>query len=80
MREPPKIFLSYPASEIKRVNYVSDYMTKRGLETWYAAKNLYGLEFGPKEIVNAIKNCNAFDNFYRFRTRQYTFQSVCNFV
>ncbi|MBR0079089.1 MAG: toll/interleukin-1 receptor domain-containing protein [Synergistaceae bacterium] len=69
----PKLFLSYPASEIKLVQHVSDYMNNYGLDTWFAAQNLPGLEFWPKEIVESIKNCDAFVIFFNKKADDSTY-------
>ena len=55
-----KIFLSYSSNDIKLVKHLAGYLEKRGLETWYAPRNIPPGSDWPRAIPPAIERCAAF--------------------
>ena len=55
-----KIFLSYFSNDIKLVKHLAGYLEKRGLETWYAPRNIPPGSDWPRAIPPAIEKCAAF--------------------
>lgn len=58
-QDKPLIFISYPSEREELVKYLSDFLLEQGFDTWAAYKNIKGSKHYNREVVDAIKKCEA---------------------
>lgn len=57
--QQPVIFLSHHSSKVELAEHLARYLSKNGLEAWYAPKNIHAGEQWDESITKAIENCKA---------------------